>query len=144
MLVVPLFPKSGSYFFTMAKAEKLIDIDVLRKEIHDYWHNNPEIIDQFLKDKGSVGLTEEQRQLLLSWKHGFSGKFMCVKYYDNFSVFRLISNHTNDKKYYAVLGLIDDFDDLMLHKPPCVVSTLLLPYKDVIICNGVMEWNVMI
>lgn len=122
----------------VAAAKKPVDPDVLRGELRDYWYNNPAIVDQFIQSTEGANLTEEEKQLLLSWKNPLRGKFLCVKYYADYAVLIPMDNKEDGINYYAVLGLTEDFDVLIPYKLPSVISTALLPYKDVIIWDGLI------
>ena len=98
-----------------AATKKPVDLNVLRKEVRDYWYNNPDIIDQFIQSDKSADLTEEEKQLLLSWKSPFAGVFLCVKYYAKYAILTPIDNKGVVRHYYAVLGISDDFDVMMAH-----------------------------
>ena len=59
---------------------------------------------------------------------------MVLKYYQKYASFLSIEN----KNYYGVLALTDDFNKLLLGKPPVMIETSLLPYKGKIVWDGLI------
>ncbi len=118
----------------IAAIGKPVEVSYVQKEIRDYWQQNLDFIDQFLMSVEAKDLTEDQRQLVLSWKKGLFGDFVCVKYYAGYAVFRPMND--DDGNHYAVLALTTDFYEMLPIDPPSIVSTSLLPYKDMIIWDG--------
>ncbi len=122
----------------VAAAKKPVDSDVLRREIRNYYYNNPVMVDQFIQSTEGADLTDEQKQLLISWKNPLRGKFLCIKYYAKYAIVTPMDDEGASRRYYAILGLSNDFDVMIPDKPPYLITTALLPYKDVIIWDGVI------
>lgn len=138
-------PKDGSYFFHLflpllahADLENPIIIGdsqdmITRSEF--YW-KDPSRIDAFIDDidhkrtKSKFTLTEEDREILRSWKR--------CKY----DVFYLVSHRANgsllvdrEDQVYRVLGLQSSLEEL-IPQTPVEVLTTILPWKDVLITDG--------
>lgn len=119
------------------KEGKPVELNAFRKKVRDCWYANPNLIDGFIQSQTGQNLTEEEKQILIGWKHRNTETFVCIKYCAQYAVFKSMNN--NDDNYYAVLALTDDFDQLLpYHKPPYMLNTALLPYKDVIIWDGLI------
>lgn len=130
--------KKSGIFDQVADKGKLVESSALRKQVRDYWYANHDLIDQFIQSKDGQDLTDDQKQILLGWKNRILGDFFCIKYYSNCAIFKP-ADVDKDDNYYAILGLTDDFEQLLQHeKPPYMVSTVLLPYKDVIVWDGLV------
>lgn len=95
-----------------------------------HWQGNAKIIDDFIAASNEQSLSD--KQLLDSWKSCKRKKYLVVKYYDDYGVFISM----DDKTYYGVLALTQDFKDVLPIKPPTVIETCLLPYNGRIIWDG--------
>ena len=78
--------EASGIFKKKADEKKSVDANAFRKEIREYWYENPQLVDQFIAQRGN-DLTEEQKNILLSWKHAIHGQFICLKYYKNYAIF---------------------------------------------------------
>lgn len=123
-------------FKKKADEKKSVDANAFRKEIREYWYENPQLVDQFIAQRGN-DLTEEQKNILLSWKHAIHGQFICLKYYKNYAIFG--SAKEDSTQYYAVLGIFDDFNELLPFDPPYLINVGIMPYKNVIIWDGLIQ-----
>lgn len=129
--------KTSGIFKQKADEKKSVDINVLLKEVRDYWYKHPELIDQFIfmNDKE---LSEEQINIVCSWKQHVTGQFICIKYYKKHAIF--VHNEKDfPTQYYAALAIVDDFDEMLPLNPPCILNVGLLPYKDIIIWDGLVQ-----
>lgn len=121
----------------VAAAGKPVDGNTLRKKVRDYWYDNTELIDAFIQSEHSKKLTTEQKDVLIGWKKRIKGRFMCLKYYAKHAIFRPLEE--NNDSHYAVIGLMDDFETVIPNfKPLYIATTALLPYKSVIIWDGLI------
>lgn len=91
------------------------------------------IIDDYLND---AKLSEEHTKILKSWKRCVSGKFIIERHLKKGSVF--IS--TDDNSVYMVSGIIDSWAEMLEVVPlPTLIGTTLLPFKNVIISDGLVS-----
>jgi hypothetical protein len=131
--------KASGIFKKKADEKQPTDINVLLKEVRDYWYNHPELIDQFISMHTNE-LTEKEVNIVHSWKQHIVGQFICIKYYKNYAIFA----HAGEEKdsptqYYAVLAIVDDFDEVLPFDPPYMLNVGLLPYKGIIIWDGLIQ-----
>lgn len=101
-------------------------------EIAQYIWNHREVIDAYLEYSD---LPEDHRNIVSRWKDGISGKFILERHLKKGSVF--IS--TEDETVYLVKGIYSSFDDILHGSPvPIMLRATLLPFKDVIISDGLV------
>lgn len=86
--------------------------------------------DQFLAEAASE-LGSEELALIASWKHRVRGNFVVLKHLQKHSVF--MSDHV-----YGVLGIYSPLEDLLPHVP-MFAEAVLIPFRDVIITDGIVE-----
>jgi hypothetical protein len=81
-------------------------------------------------------LHEEQREIILSWKRCISGTFIIERHLKKGSVFI----DTDNNSVYMVNGIIDSWEEMFLGVPtPIIVKATLLPFRDVIISDGLVS-----
>ena len=138
-------PDDGDYFFHLflpllgyADLKNPIIIgdspDMMRRaEI--YW-KDPSRIDTYIDDIDHkrtsirISLTEEDREILRSWKRFQYDVFYLASHRSNGSLLVDRENHV-----YRVLGLQSSLEEL-LPKTPVEILTAILPWKDVLITDG--------
>ena len=99
---------------------------------HFLWEHI-ECIDDYIAE---TALPEKHREILSSWKRRVSGTFMIERHLKKGSVF--IS--TDNNAVYLVNGIIDSWEEMFLGVPtPINVKTTLLPFRDVIISDGLVS-----
>lgn len=120
------------------KNEK-IDMNHLRKKLRDAWCADTTIIDKFVaSDK--FQLSDDVKTIVLGWKKHIKGKFICMKYFPEYAVLNAVES---PGVFFGVLGLSEDFEDIIQMSPPYVLETVLLPFQNVIIWDGlVATYNV--
>lgn len=87
--------------------------------------------EQFLAE-GAADLGSEERDLVASWEHRVPGKFIILRHLQKHSIFM------SKGDVYGVLGIYTPFAELIPHVPMFVEATLL-PFRDVIITDGILE-----
>ena len=91
------------------------------------------IIDDYLTGSD---LPEECQNILSSWKRCISGTFIIERHLKKGSIF--ISSENN--AVYLVNGIIDSWEEMFSGVPtPIIVKTTLLPFRDVIISDGLVS-----
>lgn len=119
--VVPRFPRPTP---NHPIAPELVD------PIRDVVWAEDDLRAQFLAEAaGDLGAAE--RDLIASWKHRVSGKFILLKHLQKHSIF--IS-----KDVYGVLGLYTPFP-AMFPAVPMFVEAVLLPFGNSIITDGLLK-----
>ncbi len=86
--------------------------------------------EKFLAE-GAASLGSAERDLIASWHHRVSDDFIIFKHLKKHSIFM-------GKGIYAVLGIFTPLEE-MLPELPTLVSATLLPFRDVIIIDGILE-----
>lgn len=91
------------------------------------------IIDDYVAE---TQLPDEHKEILLDWKRCISGAFIIERHLKKGSVF--IS--TEDNSVYLVNGIIDSWEEMLPDYPmPTIVKATLLPFKNVIISDGLVS-----
>lgn len=113
-----------------------------KKIVSDYVWAHSELIDEYVRDTPS--LTEEDRQILLSWKRALPGFFVLERHQRSGSVFILVDPEKGtpgDECVYMVRGIQSTFremlDEQQLRTPVCL-RAVLLPWKDTITVDGLI------
>lgn len=99
-----------------------------------------EVIDDYLSFHNNF--SQERKEIIEGWKRFVSGEFVLERHLQKGSIFISIDT----EKVYQVLGLKSTFKE-MFHfaTSPIIVEATLLPFKNVIITNGVLySSNVML
>ena len=74
--------------------------------------------------------------IVLSWKNFIQSEFIVYKQYKKYCVF--IQQNKEETRIYAVLALASDFNEVIPFFP-CHASTVLLPFRDSIIYDGIIS-----
>lgn len=91
------------------------------------------IIDDYLEQ---TDLPEEHREILKSWKRCRSGRYIVERHLKKGSVF--IS--TEDNSVYLVNGIVSGWEEMLRAAPmPTLLNATLLPFKNVIISDGLVS-----
>lgn len=99
--------------------------------------DNPELIEAFA-DKNPLGLDDAMLDQVRSWRHFLHGTFFVERDLKKYSVFL---GDGQKPKAYGVLGLTDEIVDLLPHAMPLLVTAVLLPWKNQIVCDGMIGFN---
>jgi len=86
--------------------------------------------EQFLAE-APADLGCEERDLIASWKHRVSDRFIILKHLQKHSIFL-------SKGVYAVLGIFTPLE-VMFPYVPMFVEAVLIPFRDVIITDGLLQ-----
>lgn len=103
---------------------------VLRNKIYEKMDF---FIESFLKEGK---LSKKEVEYVKTWKYYVKSKFVLYKHFSNYSV--LIDLEKN--KVYAILGLIDDLEDMIdSYDLPIIINAVLIPFEDKIVYDGVFS-----
>ena len=105
-----------------------------RVEVRNAFLDESDLIDLFV-DANPFDLSEEELDIILSWRHQVSGKFYVFRYLKKYTIFL-----STDKPYtaYGVLALTDPFEYLVGPNLPVLAETVLMPLRDKIVYDGLM------
>lgn len=122
----------------MENASSLNPNDV--KAVANRMYENVTVIDEYLSVHNEI--PEEHRKIIESWKKCVSGRFIIERHLKKGSM--LIS--MEDEKVYQVVGIISSLEEMFRYAPmPLMVEATIMPFKDVIITDGlIMPFNVII
>ena len=104
-----------------------------RAKIREVLYTQKEYIDQFLKSKNVQKLNNDELAIIESWKSFEKGNFFIYKHYKKHSIFLKES-----EKAFAVCGISDPLNE-MFPTPPVYIETVLIPFKNHIIYDGLIN-----
>ena len=90
------------------------------------------IIDDYIKENPDR-LSDEEMQILASWKKSLEGEFMLARYEKEFALFL----HSKLQRVYGVKGITDSFKEKFEGYSPIMIKIRLLPFKDNLIYDGI-------
>jgi hypothetical protein len=109
-----------------------------RLKVRNAWLDNMKLLDMFV-GLNPFEFSREELDIVLSWKHQVAGKFFVFRYLKKHTVF--LAEKT--PVAYGVAALTEPFEDLIGSDLPVWVETVLLPFKDKIIYDGLLgRYNV--
>ncbi len=107
------------------------------QELHDIagrMADDVSVIDDFLTRKGQ-DFSEEHREIIRSWKRLIRGDFLLERHLKKGSIFISLK----DNQVYQVHGIMSSWEELYPYQAlPILVTTTFMPFRDVIIPNGIM------
>jgi hypothetical protein len=103
---------------------------VLATQIRDVVWAEDELREQFLAE-GAAALGSAERDLIASWKHRVRAKFIIPSHLQKHSIFM-------SEGVYGVRGIYTPLD-AMFPVVPMFVDAALVPFRDVIITDGLMQ-----
>jgi hypothetical protein len=106
-----------------------------RGKVRDALYEHRELIDQFAAEN-PAGLSQEELEIVTSWKHALVGKFYIFRYLKKHAIFINISNQPY--KAYGVLGLADPIEEVVSRPLPVLCNAVLLPFQGQIIYDGLI------
>src|SRR5258707_3939106 len=107
----------------------------VRLKFRDALLNHVDLIQSFV-DENPVHLPDDELAIVHAWRHLVAGKFY---------IFRELKNHTvflsTDKQpvAYGVRALSQSFEELVGPYLPVLTQTVLLPFKDKIVYDGLLN-----
>lgn len=103
-------------------------------KVADYLWDHAELIDEYLAQNGK-NLPEEHRGIIASWKNCVKDTFVLERHLKKGSI--LIGSQN---KVYQAVGIISSWEEMFpAFILPVVISATLLPFRDVIISDGLMK-----
>ena len=107
----------------------------VRLKVRDAFLNHTDLIQSFVDDN-PANLSEEELAAVSSWQHLVAGKFYVFRELKKYTVFL-----STDKQAvaYGVLALSQPFEELVGPYLPVLTQTVLLPFKDMIVYDGLLS-----
>ncbi len=94
--------------------------------------DQPELILAFVNEN-PFNLSPEELNIVSQWQYFVKEEFYIERYLKSHAIFI-------GKKVYGVLGLTQDIEDIIpKHRLPFMLKTVLLPFKDCIVYDGLFE-----
>lgn len=106
-----------------------------RVAVRDAFYKHRELLDQFMQEN-PANLSADELDIVASWRHAVVGRFYLFRYLSKYAVFL---GGDSPKKAYGVLALADPLEDLIGPRLPRLVHTVLLPFNDKIIYDGLLS-----
>src|ERR1700730_11597987 len=107
----------------------------VRLKIRDALSANLDLIQSFA-DENPANLNEDELAIVRSWRHLVAGKFYVFRELKKYTVFL---STTSPATAYGVLALSQPFEELVGPYLPVLTETVLLPFKGVIVYDGLMS-----
>lgn len=105
-------------------------------KLRDACYDKPTILQAYLAANPDR-LPAEELAVVASWSHRITGEFAIVRHLKTYTVFMTMKEPT---RLYGVLGLLDPLEVVLGGAPlPTLVKATLLPFRDRIIYDGVLN-----
>jgi len=103
-----------------------------REAIYEPWP----LIKDFLTTHGDT-LTGEEQKTVDAWTRSISGTFVVLRHLKKYTIFL---HSTSPPSAFGVLGLTTDLEELLpKSRLPIGVKTVLLPYRGVVVYDGLLS-----
>ena len=107
----------------------------VRAKVRDALNANIDLIELFVEDNPDH-LTDDELDIVRSWRHLVTGRFFVFRELTKYTVFL---TETDPTIAYGVVALSQPFEDFFGPNLPAMVGTVLLPFRDKIIYDGLMN-----
>ena len=107
----------------------------VRLLVRDALNDNVNQIESFVAENPAE-LTKDELDIIRSWRHLVTGQFYVFRELKKYTVFL---STTSPAIAYGVLALSQPFEELIGPSLPVLTQTVLLPYKDGIVYDGLMR-----
>jgi hypothetical protein len=107
----------------------------VRVKVRDALKARVELIESFVAEN-PARLTDDELGMLRSWRHLVPGKFYVFRELKKYTIFLTT---TSPAIAYGVVALSQPFEDLIGPYLPVLAETVLLPFKDKIVYDGLMS-----
>jgi hypothetical protein len=112
---------------------KAISVET-RRELVKSFVGRPDLIDAFVA-ANPAGLSAEELEIVSSWRHAVAGRFIALRQLKNHMIFL---SDDNPPTAYGVVALLDALELVITQPLPALIETLLLPFRDKIIYDGMI------
>ena len=106
----------------------------VRLKVRDALNANLDLIETFTAEN-PAHLSDDELDIVRSWRHLVTGKFYVFRELKKYTVFL---STTSPAIAYGVLALSQPFEDLIGPYLPVMVQTVLLPFKGMIVYDGLL------
>ena len=138
-LFKPLLVYTNQQFKLIEELKKPEDVENLSLEetaqVRNKLYQNPELFEQYI-NKNQARLTSEDREIIQSWKNFLQGTFFIFRYLKKYTIFL---SQEQPYKAYGVVSLHSSFPEMFGSSLPIIVKTVLLPFKNQIVSDGIFQ-----
>jgi len=107
----------------------------MRFKVREALNDNLGLIESFTAENPAQ-LSDDELDIVRSWRHLVTGEFFVFRELKKYTVFL---STTTPAIAYGVLALSQPFEDLIGPYLPVLTQTVLLPFKGVIVYDGLMS-----
>ena len=107
----------------------------MRFKVREALNDNLGLIESFTAENPAQ-LSDDELDIVRSWRHLVTGEFFVFRELKKYTVFL---STTSPAIAYGVLALSQPFEDLIGPYLPVLTQTVLLPFKGVIVYDGLMS-----
>src|SRR6516225_8478708 len=107
----------------------------VRLKVRNAFLGHAELIQQFVEEN-PAHLTSDELDIVRSWRQLVHGKFYVFRELKKYTVFL---STTSPAIAYGVLALSQPFEELIVPYLPILTQTVLLPFKGMIVYDGLMS-----
>lgn len=109
-----------------------------KAECRDAIYDPEPLLEEFIHDAGDM-LDDTQRTDLRGFARHVSGQFVIVEHLPEHSI---LMTSSDPATFYAVHSLTTDLAEML--PEPMVIGAVLLPYRGVVLCDGLVTGSVMV
>ena len=106
-----------------------------RLKVRDAFVGKPDLIESFVDGNPDL-LSEDELDIVRLWRHFVTGRFYVFRELKKYTVFL---STTSPAIAYGVLALSQPFEDMIGPCLPVLTQTVLLPFKNMIVYDGLMS-----
>jgi len=123
----------SSEFNAQVESNKVLPITVepIREKL---WTDNS-LLESFISEN-SARLSDDDLGIVASWKHRIVGSFFVYKYLVKYTIFL---DEKTPPHAYGIHGIVSPIEDIITSPLPLMVKAVLLPFKDKIIFDGLLN-----
>ncbi len=104
-------------------------------EIRNAYLDEENLIETFV-DENPANLSDEETDIVLSWRHHVTGTFYLFRQLKKYMVFL---SSEEQAVAYGVVGLTQTFEDIIGPRLPVMTEALLLPFNGKIVFDGLLS-----
>ncbi len=107
----------------------------VRVKVREALNTNLDLIESFVTENPAQ-LSEDELDIVRAWRYSVTGRFYIFRDLKKYTVFL---STTSPVIAYGVLALSQPFEDMTGPTLPVLVQTVLLPFKNTIVYDGLMS-----
>jgi hypothetical protein len=109
-----------------------LSIHEVHRKARNVWQKDPSFVDRYIAS--NEALKDDEIALLKSWRGITRSLFVVLACYPKYAIFF----SAEGCMFYEVLAIEDGFYAVLGEKPPVVIETSLLPFKNKIVWDGLI------